>query len=159
MSSSLEIGEMTVGGRVWIAPMTGVSDLPFRRAASRLGAAYVATEMVACAEFARARPDVVRRAVIGDGHPLMVVQLVGAEPEMIARGVLGGRLGAMHSDARAPDTGVTRRGRTRSHRRGPCSRTAASRSPTASGCAPGPRSPTERSASCASASCSMSPAS
>ena len=28
----------TVGGRVWIAPMTGVSDLPFRRAASRLGA-------------------------------------------------------------------------------------------------------------------------
>ena len=55
MSKSLAIGQVSVGGRVWIAPMTGVSDLPFRRAASRLGAAYVATEMVACAEFARGR--------------------------------------------------------------------------------------------------------
>ena len=54
MSNKLRIGEVEVGGRVWIAPMTGVSDLPFRRIASRLGAAYVATEMVASAEFARA---------------------------------------------------------------------------------------------------------
>ena len=47
------------------APMTGVSDLPFRRAASKLGAPYVATEMVACDAFARGRPDVVRRAAVG----------------------------------------------------------------------------------------------
>ena len=51
MSSSLKIGDVEVGGRAWIAPMTGVSDLPFRKAASKLGATYVATEMVACAEF------------------------------------------------------------------------------------------------------------
>ena len=56
------IGDVTISGRVLTAPMTGVSDLPFRRAASRLGAAYVATEMVACDSFARGRPDVVRRA-------------------------------------------------------------------------------------------------
>ena len=86
MSNSLELGQVTVGGRVWIAPMTGVSDLPFRRAASRLGAAYVATEMVACAEFARGRPDVVRRAAVGEGLPLMVVQLVGRNPDHIAAG-------------------------------------------------------------------------
>jgi len=66
--------------------MTGVSDLPFRRAASRLGAAYVATEMVACAEFARGRPDVVRRAAIGEGLPLMVVQLIGRDPKHVAQG-------------------------------------------------------------------------
>jgi nifR3 family TIM-barrel protein len=66
--------------------MTGVTDLPFRRAASRLGAAYVATEMVACAEFARGRPDFVRRAAVGDGLPLMVVQLVGHDPHWIAQG-------------------------------------------------------------------------
>lgn len=86
MSSTLGIGNVIVGGRVWIAPMTGVSDLPFRRAASRLGAAYVATEMVACAEFSRGRPDVVRRAAVGTGLPLMVVQLVGREPDFIAQG-------------------------------------------------------------------------
>jgi nifR3 family TIM-barrel protein len=66
--------------------MTGVTDLPFRRAAARRGAAYVATEMVACAELAKGRPDVVRRAAVGDGLPLMVVQLVGRDPRWIAEG-------------------------------------------------------------------------
>ncbi len=86
MSSALDIGGVRVGGKVWIAPMTGVSDLPFRRAASRLGAAYVSTEMVACAELARGRPDVVRRAAVGEGLPLMVIQLVGRDPAAIAQG-------------------------------------------------------------------------
>ncbi|MGD0192565.1 MAG: tRNA dihydrouridine synthase DusB [Rhizomicrobium sp.] len=79
MSKPLLIGDVSIPGRVLIAPMTGVSDLPFRRTASRLGAAYVATEMVACDAFARGRPDVVRRAAVGEGLPLMVVQLVGRE--------------------------------------------------------------------------------
>lgn len=82
----LQIGDVTIPGRVLTAPMTGVSDLPFRRIASRCGAAYVATEMVACDSFARGRPDVVRRAAIGDGLPLMVIQLVGRTPEWIAKG-------------------------------------------------------------------------
>ncbi len=88
---SLKIGDITIPGRVLIAPMTGVSDLPFRQAASRQGAPYVATEMVACDSFARGRPDVVRRAAIGgkeDEHalPLMVIQLVGREAEWISKG-------------------------------------------------------------------------
>jgi tRNA-dihydrouridine synthase B len=82
----LKIGDVTIPGRVLTAPMTGVSDLPFRRIASSCGAPYVATEMVACDAFARGRPDVVRRAAIGDGLPLMVIQLVGRSPEWIARG-------------------------------------------------------------------------
>jgi tRNA-dihydrouridine synthase B len=86
MSNGLDIGGVKVPGRVWIAPMTGVSDLPFREAAARLGAPYVATEMVACAEFARGRPDVVRRAAVGEGLPLMVIQLVGRDPDLIAKG-------------------------------------------------------------------------
>lgn len=86
MSNMLAIGDVEVGGRAWIAPMTGVSDLPFRKAASKLGAAYVATEMVACAEFAKGRPDVVRRAAVGEGLPLMVVQLVGRDPAQITAG-------------------------------------------------------------------------
>jgi tRNA-dihydrouridine synthase B len=86
MSNKLELGGVAIGGRAWIAPMTGVSDLPFRMAASRQGATYVATEMVACAEFSKGRPDVVRRAAVGEGLPLMVVQLVGREPRHIAEG-------------------------------------------------------------------------
>jgi len=86
MSQSLQIGAVSVAGSVLLAPMTGVTDLPFRRAASRLGASYVATEMVACAELARGRPDVMRRAAVGDGLPLMVIQLVGHDTRWIAEG-------------------------------------------------------------------------
>jgi tRNA-dihydrouridine synthase B len=86
MSMPVRVGEVEVGGRVWIAPMTGVSDLPFRQVASGLGAPYVATEMVACDEFARGRPDVLRRAAVGEGLPLMVIQLVGRKAADIAQG-------------------------------------------------------------------------
>ena len=62
MSKTLQIGDVTVPGRVLMAPMTGITDLPFRRLASKLGAAYVATEMVAARELARERPD--RKSVV-----------------------------------------------------------------------------------------------
>src|ERR1700712_308758 len=91
MAHTLKIGDVTIPGRVLTAPMTGVSDLPFRQTASALGAPYVATEMVACDSFARGRPDVVRRAAIGAKEdeyrlPLMVVQLVGRQAEWISKG-------------------------------------------------------------------------
>jgi nifR3 family TIM-barrel protein len=58
--------------------MSGVGDLPFRRIASRLGAGLVVSEMVASEELAKARRDVVRRAM-GEGLYPFVVQLVGRE--------------------------------------------------------------------------------
>ena len=99
MSNSLVVGDVEIGGRAWIAPMTGVSDLPFRKAASALGASYVATEMVACAEFSKGRPNVVRRAAVGEGLPRMVVQLVGRDPGHIAQGArLAAQAGAQIID-------------------------------------------------------------
>lgn len=99
MSNPLRFGEIEIGGRVLVAPMTGVTDLPYRLLTARLGAAYVATEMVACAEFARGAPMAVRRAAVGGGLGLMVVQLVGAEPDMIARGAeLAAKAGAQIID-------------------------------------------------------------
>src|SRR5579872_28308 len=97
--SNLVVGSVTLNGRAWLAPMTGVSDLPFRRTAARLGASYVATEMVACAELAKGRPDVVRRAAVGDGLPVMVVQLVGRDPRWMAEGArMAARAGAQIID-------------------------------------------------------------
>jgi nifR3 family TIM-barrel protein len=99
VTRTLNIGGAQVAGRVLAAPMTGVTDLPFRRLATRLGAPYVATEMVACAEFARGRPDVVRRAAVGEGLPLMVVQLVGRDAGWIAEGArMAARAGAQIID-------------------------------------------------------------
>src|SRR5271155_79192 len=95
MSTPVSIGPIVVPGRVWIAPMTGVSDLPFRRIASRLGAAYVATEMVACDHLAASRPDAVRRAAVGAGLRLVVPPRGGAARRAVAKSAaLAARAGA-----------------------------------------------------------------
>ena len=82
---SISIGGIAIGTRALIAPMSGVSDLPFRLAAARSGARYVVTEMVAADALASGRPDVVRRAAV-EGLPLTVVQLVGREAHWIGLG-------------------------------------------------------------------------
>ena len=86
LGKEIRVGNVSVPGRAWIAPMTGVTDLSFREVSARMGAPYLATEMVACAQFAQGRPDVVRRAAVGEGLPMMVVQLVGRDPGWIAAG-------------------------------------------------------------------------
>ncbi len=82
----MKVGAIDLGGRVLAAPMTGVTDLPFRETLTRLGASYVATEMVACAELASGRPDVVRRATLSEQGGLTVIQLVGREEGWLAQG-------------------------------------------------------------------------
>ena len=86
MDHGLHIAGVSIGGRVLIAPMSGVSDLPFRRAAARAGARYVVTEMVAADALANGRPDVIRRAASDPDLPLTIVQLVGREARWIALG-------------------------------------------------------------------------
>jgi nifR3 family TIM-barrel protein len=86
LGKEIRVGDVVVPERVWIAPMTGVTDLSYREVAASLGAHYLATEMVACEHFARGRPDVVRRAAVGEELPLMVVQLVGRDPHWVAAG-------------------------------------------------------------------------
>ena len=82
----LRIGDIPLANTVAVAPMSGVSDLPFRRVAARAGAGMVVSEMVASAELAKARPDVVRRA---EGDPAIrpfIIQLAGADPHWMAEG-------------------------------------------------------------------------
>ncbi len=85
ISGGLEIGRHTVPNRVLLAPMTGVTDLPFRRLAHSLGAGLVVSEMVASEEFVRGRADVLRRA---EGRELapFAIQLVGREAGWMAEG-------------------------------------------------------------------------
>ena len=85
-TNNVQIGDVSVPGRVLIAPMTGVSDLPFRQMAHKLGAPYAATEMVACADLESGRPDIVRKAQLGAHDGLKIVQLVGRDPAHIAHG-------------------------------------------------------------------------
>ncbi len=82
---TLQIGSVTLANRAILAPMTGVSDLPFRRLAQRLGAGLVVSEMVASRELVTSRPDVVRRAR-GEGVQPHVIQLVGCEARWMSEG-------------------------------------------------------------------------
>lgn len=79
------VGPFVLDNPVLLAPMSGVSDLPFRQTAARLGAGMVVSEMVASRELVSARPDVVRRAA-GGGLDLNVIQLVGCEPRWMSEG-------------------------------------------------------------------------
>jgi nifR3 family TIM-barrel protein len=82
----ISIGPITLENLVAVAPMSGVSDLPFRRVCAAGGAGLVVSEMVASAELVKARPDVVRRA---EGDPAIrpfVVQLAGREERWMAEG-------------------------------------------------------------------------
>ncbi|MDZ7627473.1 MAG: tRNA dihydrouridine synthase DusB [Parvularculaceae bacterium] len=82
----LSIGPIRLANSVVVAPMSGVSDLPFRRVCASFGAGMVVSEMVASAELVRARPDVVRRA---EGDPSIrpfVIQLAGRDEEWMAAG-------------------------------------------------------------------------
>jgi len=81
----LAIGPIEIAGRVLLAPMSGVSDLPFRQAAQSCGAEYVVSEMVASEELVRERPDVLRRTAFAGGRPF-VMQLAGREARWMAEG-------------------------------------------------------------------------
>src|ERR1700722_6755349 len=84
-SRPLRIGHLDLSNRVVLAPMSGVTDAPFRRLAARLGAGLVVSEMAACAALARARPDV-RLRIEGQGIGLHVVQIAGCEARWMAEG-------------------------------------------------------------------------
>ena len=81
---------MAIGNRVLpnpaiLAPMSGVTDAPFRRAAARLGAALVVSEMTAGDALARGCPQARLRAE-GEGLVLHVVQLAGCEARWMGEG-------------------------------------------------------------------------
>lgn len=83
-SRSFAVGDVQPPNSVLLAPMSGVTDIVFRRIASRLGAGVVVSEMVASREFARA-DDEARLRGEGEGLPLHVVQLAGRDPQWMAQ--------------------------------------------------------------------------
>ena len=69
---------------VFLAPLAGITDLPFRRLVSRFGAGLVVSEMVASQEVVQARPLARARAELGFGQEATSVQLAGREAYWMA---------------------------------------------------------------------------
>ena len=82
----LAIGNVSVTGRAFLAPMSGVTDLPFRRLAHRFGASLVVSEMVAC-DRTLLRSEEARLRREGEGLDIHVVQLAGRDPDAMRVGV------------------------------------------------------------------------
>ena len=79
------IGNLTLSNHVILAPMSGVTDAPFRRMVARLGAGLVVSEMTASDDLAEGHPGALLRAE-GQGVGLHVVQLAGCEARWMAEG-------------------------------------------------------------------------
>jgi tRNA-dihydrouridine synthase B len=73
------IGSIAFSSRAVLAPLSGVTDVVFRRIASRYGAALVVSEMVASDEFVRGAEEARLRAE-GQGIVPHVIQLAGCDP-------------------------------------------------------------------------------
>src|SRR5260370_29152643 len=84
-SKPLKIGDIDVANRVLLAPMSGVTDAPFRRLAAELGAGLVVSEMTASDDLVHGRAmSRLRCEAAGIGPH--VVQLAGCEVRWMAEG-------------------------------------------------------------------------
>ena len=82
-SDSFAIGNVGIRNRVILAPMSGVTDLPFRKLAFRFGAGLVVTEMIASRELTFNTAESWAR-LKGAGLKPHVVQLAGRDPDFMA---------------------------------------------------------------------------
>ncbi len=80
----LRIGPYALPNRVFSAPMAGVTDLPWRRLARRLGAGHCVSEMVASrAELRASHKSALRMSHVGEPAPV-AAQLLGVDPQDMA---------------------------------------------------------------------------
>jgi tRNA-dihydrouridine synthase B len=85
LAEPLTIGRAILRNRVFLAPLSGITDSAFRSRAFAHGAGMVVSEMVASGELARGRLDSVRR-IERAGDQIHIVQLAGREARWMAEG-------------------------------------------------------------------------
>lgn len=81
---ALTLNDISLDPPVFLAPMAGISDLPFRSLVLSFGAGLVVSEMVASQEMVQAKPGVRERAELGFGERRTSVQLAGRDPYWMA---------------------------------------------------------------------------
>jgi tRNA-dihydrouridine synthase B len=80
----LNIGPYSLSNQLFVAPMAGVTDRPFRQLCKRLGAGYAVSEMIASNAMLWNSEKTLRRSNHeGEVEPI-AVQIAGADPEMMA---------------------------------------------------------------------------
>ena len=86
MSAQIKIGKHKLKSNVLVAPMSGISDLPFRRVAQEFDPGLVVSEMIASEYLSKGNLESVKKAAgAGEIDPL-IIQLVGREAHWMAEG-------------------------------------------------------------------------
>ncbi len=80
----IEIGKIKILGNALLAPMSGVTDLPFRRLVKSFGAPLVTSEMIASRAMILQTKESLKKCEKDDYQFPMSVQLAGCEPEIMA---------------------------------------------------------------------------
>jgi tRNA-dihydrouridine synthase B len=80
----IQIGPVEVASPVILAPMTAVTDLPFRRAVKRYGAGLTVTEMIASQAMIRETRQSLQKAMWDPSEEPVSMQLAGCEPQVMA---------------------------------------------------------------------------
>jgi tRNA-dihydrouridine synthase B len=81
----MQIGPYSLANALFVAPMAGVTDRPFRQLCKKLGAGYAVSEMIASNAMLWNSEKTLRRANhIGEFKPI-AVQIAGADPNMMAQ--------------------------------------------------------------------------
>ena len=81
---TLAIGPIALDAPVILAPMSGITDMPFRRLVKRQGAGLVVSEMIASQAMIRENRQSLMMAANSPEEFPMAVQLAGCEPEVMA---------------------------------------------------------------------------
>ncbi|MCR9112742.1 MAG: tRNA dihydrouridine synthase DusB [Rhodobacteraceae bacterium] len=80
----LTVADRALSPPVFLAPLAGITDLPFRTLVSRFQAGLVVSEMVASQEMVQSKPGVREKAELGFGLENTAVQLAGREAHWMA---------------------------------------------------------------------------
>jgi tRNA-dihydrouridine synthase B len=80
----IKIGPVEVASPVILAPMTAVTDLPFRRAVKRFGAGLTVTEMIASQAMIRETRQSLQKSLWDPAEEPVSMQLAGCEPQVMA---------------------------------------------------------------------------
>lgn len=80
----IDIGGITLEDNVLLAPMSGVTDLPFRRLVKSFGASLVVSEMIASRAMILQTRQSLQKCQKDKDHYPMSVQIAGCEPDIMA---------------------------------------------------------------------------
>ncbi|NNU80639.1 tRNA dihydrouridine synthase DusB [Halovulum dunhuangense] len=80
----ITLGACSYDPPVFLAPMAGITDVPFRSLVARFGAGLVVSEMVASQEMVQEKPAARARAALGLGVANTSVQIAGREARWMA---------------------------------------------------------------------------